>query len=104
MSRIEENIAKFIRSEGKFTEPSLKSYIQSLQETLSLMEAKTMREARRIEMAKESLSGIRRHTRRLEEKNELLESQVKTLQEQVQIFENRQLEEQLNKESENEGE
>lgn len=102
MSKLDENIAKFIRSEGKFTEPSLKSYIQSLQEILSAMEAKTMREARRIEMAKENLIGIRRQTKRLEERNSLLENQVSTLKEQIQIFENKQLEEQLDLENEGE--
>lgn len=87
MSKIDENIAKFVRSEGKFTEPSLKSYIQSLKELLDKMEGRTMTEARRIEIAKEQLNGIRRQTKRLEERMSLLEQEKKTLEERLTVLE-----------------
>jgi ubiquinone biosynthesis protein UbiJ len=96
MNKLDENIRKFIYSEGKFAEPSLKSYIQSLDEILAKMEARTMTEARRLEIAREQVKGIKRQTRRLEEKLFLAENEKKQLQEQLKI-----LEEQNKKEVEN---
>lgn len=87
MTKLDENIGKFIHSEGKFHEPSMNSYIQSLKEQLENMEAKTMREARRIEIAKENLMGIRRHSKRLQEQIGLLESTKKELEEKLTMLE-----------------
>ena len=85
--KLDEIIAKFIHSEGKFTEPSLKSYIQSLEEIVSKIESKSMTESRRLEIMKEQIRGIRRQSRRLEEKYSLLESQNKELREQILVLE-----------------
>lgn len=87
MSLLDENIAKFIRSEGKFKEPSLKSYIQSLEEILNAMEARTLTEARRLEVARQQIKSIGRQTRKLEESMSLLENENKVLKEQIQILE-----------------
>jgi len=85
--KLDEITSKFIHSEGKVQEPSLKSYVQSLEELLNKMEAKTMTEARRLEIMKEQVKGIRRQSRRLEEKLSLMENENKTLREQIQLFE-----------------
>lgn len=93
MTKLDENISKFVHSEGKFTEPSLKSYVQSLEELLNKMEAKTMTEARRLEIMREQVKGIRRQSRRLEERVSLLENDNKTLREQLQVLEESKAEE-----------
>ena len=87
MNKINENIRNFILSDGKFKEPALASYIQSLEEILNKMEAKTMTEARRLEIAKEQVRGIRKQSRRLEERMSLLENENETLQEQIKVIE-----------------
>ena len=87
MNKINENIRNYILSDGKFKEPALASYIQSLEEILNKMEAKTMTEARRLEIAKEQVRGIRKQSRRLEERMSLLENENETLQEQIKVIE-----------------
>ena len=87
MSKLDAIVSKFVQSEGKFQEPSLKSYIQSLEEILNKMEARTMTESRRLEIAKEQVRGIRKQSRRLEERMSLLENENETLQEQIKVIE-----------------
>lgn len=76
----------FLINEGLSKEPSLKSYIQALEENLLKFEARTNTEARRLEMATEQIKGIKRSARKLEEKLFLLESENVQLQEQVKLL------------------
>lgn len=76
----------FLLNEGSSKEPSLKSYIQALEENLLKFEARTNTEARRLEIATEQIRGIKRHSRKLEEKLFLLESENNKLQEQLKIL------------------
>lgn len=76
----------FLLNEGGSKEPSLKSYIQALEENLLKFEARTNTEARRLEIATEQIRGIKRHSRKLEEKLFLLESENNKLQEQLKIL------------------
>ena len=66
---------------GESRAPSLGSYLQSISEVLGALTPHTMRDTRRIEIAKESLREVRRHTRRLQERVTLLEEQVQVLEE-----------------------
>lgn len=61
--------------------PSLGSYIQALAEDLANISPKTLVDSRRLEMAKENLLNIKRHSRRLEERISSLEEEIKVLQE-----------------------
>lgn len=74
---------KFLLGESKST-PSLNSYIQSLTEILDSLKPKTKTEGRRIEIAKEQLSQIRKQTRILNERVSLLEERLNILEEGVE--------------------
>ena len=71
---------KFLLGERN-SPPSLRSYIQSLNELLKNLNPHTLTEKRRVEIALEHLSGIKRHTRKLEEKVLMLEEKLKVLEE-----------------------
>ena len=58
---------KFLLGEGHRS-PSVRSYIQSLTETLRALSPKTQTERRRIEIALEHVREIKRHTRKIEER------------------------------------
>tara|TARA_Y100000310_G_scaffold337431_1_gene424473 strand:+ start:140 stop:628 length:489 start_codon:yes stop_codon:yes gene_type:complete len=66
--------------EGK--EPSLKSYIQSVSETLSNIKLSSKSDQRRIELAQQHMREVRKHARRLEERVSVLEEQVSMLEEE----------------------
>ncbi len=66
---------------GESRAPSLGSYLQSISEVLGSITPRSMRDSRRIEIAKENLREVRRHTRRLQERVTLLEEQVQVLEE-----------------------
>ena len=61
--------------------PGLMSYIQSLEEIVYSIRASSKSESRRLEIAKEQLRNIRRHSRRLAEKVQALEERIYTLEE-----------------------
>tara|TARA_Y100000034_G_scaffold135152_1_gene205917 strand:- start:50 stop:301 length:252 start_codon:yes stop_codon:yes gene_type:complete len=71
---------KFLLGEGN-NPPSLRSYIQSLNEILKNFNPYTLTEKRRVEIALEHVKGIKRHTRKLEEKVLMLEEKLKVLEE-----------------------
>ena len=77
---------EFLMNEGSTKEASLKAYIQALEENLLKFEARSNTEARRLEVMKEQLRGIRRNARRLEEQLHLLESKNIELQEQLNLL------------------
>ncbi len=77
---------EFLINEGNSNTPSLKSYIQALEESLLKFEARTNTEARRLEIANEQIRGIKRHARKLEEKLFLLESEKIQLEEQLKVL------------------
>ena len=71
---------KFLLGEGK-NSPSLRSYIQSLNEIIVSMSPLTLTEKRRVEMAIEHIREIKRKTRKLEEKVSMLEEKLRILEE-----------------------
>jgi len=71
----------FITSEGKASRPTIFSYIQSLNETLTNMRGRTQTEARRLDIAKEHLREIKKNARQLQERVQLLEEQITVLEE-----------------------
>jgi predicted nucleic acid-binding Zn-ribbon protein len=66
---------------GESKSPSLQSYLQALSETLSKLSPRTKSDHRRVEIAKNQLKEIKRHTRKLEESVQHLEEQVRVLEE-----------------------
>ena len=66
---------------GESKAPSLASYIQSISEVLGAVTPRSRTDERRIEMAKNILKEVRRHTRRLQERVNILEEQVQILEE-----------------------
>ena len=77
---------EFLFNEGEKKEPSLKSYIQALEENLLKFESRTNTEARRLEIAAEQIRGIKRNARKLEEKLFLLENENVKLQEELNLL------------------
>lgn len=72
---------KFILGES-ISPPSLFTYIQALQETISNIRPKTVSDSRRLEMAKSQLKEIRKFSKKLQERVDTLEEQVKLLEEE----------------------
>jgi chromosome segregation ATPase len=77
---------EFLFNEGEKRQPSLKSYIQALEENLLKFESRTNTEARRLEIAAEQIRGIKRSARKLEEKLFLLENENVKLQEELNLL------------------
>ena len=71
---------RFIMGEA-FEPPTIKSYIQSLEETLNSLSPKTIKERNKLQIAKQQLKEVRRHVRRMEEILTILEEQVNVLEE-----------------------
>jgi hypothetical protein len=70
---------RFILGEGK--DKNITNYIQALRETLSALQPRTQTDYRRLEIAKEHLVEIRKISRRLQERVNLLEEQIEILEE-----------------------
>ena len=66
---------------GESSTPSLASYIQSISEVLGSITPRSRTDERRIEVAKANLKEVRRHSRRLQERVNVLEEQVQVLEE-----------------------
>lgn len=71
---------QFIQNEGQKA-TSVMSYIQALEETLSLFTPKTQSDRRRLEVSKSHLREIRRLQKKLEEENNKLKEELSLLQE-----------------------
>ncbi len=71
---------KFLLGEGR-NPPSLRSYIQSLNELIVAFNPKTLTEKRRVEIALEHIREIKRHARKLEERVLMLEEKLQVLEE-----------------------
>lgn len=65
--------------------PGLMSYIQSLEEIVYSIRPSSKSESRRLEIAKEQLRNIRRHSKRLAERVKTLEERITTLEENTEV-------------------
>ncbi len=74
---------RFIMSEGAKKLVDWKSLVQSIDETLSSLNPKSLRDSRRIELAKHNLKEVKSHLRRANERVETLEEQLRILEENV---------------------
>tara|TARA_R110001606_G_scaffold24420_2_gene80760 strand:- start:992 stop:1261 length:270 start_codon:yes stop_codon:yes gene_type:complete len=74
---------RFIMSEGAKRLVDWKSLVQSIDETLSSLNPKSLRDSRRIELAKHNLKEVKSHLRRANERVETLEEQLRILEENV---------------------
>jgi len=66
---------------GEATRPSVHSYLQSISETLDAIVPHTKRDARKLEMARSNIREVKREFRRINERLNVLEEQVKVLEE-----------------------
>ena len=69
---------------GEQKEPSLRSYLQSISETLSKLRTSSKSDQRRVEIAQQHVREAKKHVRRLEERVAMLEEQVQMLEEKRQ--------------------
>lgn len=67
---------------GERVSPDWKAYIQSIEEALSNIRIGSQRDSRRVSMARESLQEIKRYLRRMEERVNTLEEELRVLEEQ----------------------
>ena len=74
---------RFIMSEGAKKLVDWKSLVQSIDEALSSLNPKSLRDSRRIELAKHNLKEVKSHLRRANERVETLEEQLRILEENV---------------------
>lgn len=74
---------RFIMSEGKKKLVDWKSLVQSIDEALSLLNPKSLRDSRRIELARHNLKEVKSHLRRANERVATLEEQIRVLEENV---------------------
>ena len=58
-------------------------YIQALQESISFLKPKSMKESRRLTLAKNNLREIKRHARRMQNQVSVLEEKLNILEEQL---------------------
>ena len=64
-----------------FNKPSIRSYVQSLEEILHSFRMNTKRDVRRVEIAKSHVKEIKSHVKKLEEQVNLLEEKLSVLEE-----------------------
>jgi len=74
---------RFIMSEGAKKLVDWKSLIQSVDEALSSLNPKSLRDSRRIELARHNLKEVKSHLRRANERVATLEEQLRVLEENV---------------------
>jgi len=71
---------KFIVNEGK-QQVNWQALAQSIEEALSSIRTSSLRDNRRVELAKHNLKEIKRHLRKANERVETLEEQLRILEE-----------------------
>ena len=71
---------KFIVNEGK-QQVNWQALVQSIEEALSSIRTGSLRDNRRVELAKHNLKEIKRHLRKANERIENLEEQLRILEE-----------------------
>jgi hypothetical protein len=71
---------RFLLGESK-VKPSIRAYTESILSILESLGSRSQRENRQVSIAKQHLYEIRKLNRRLEEKLNLLEEQIKILEE-----------------------
>ena len=74
---------RFIMNEGVKKLVDWKSLVQSIDESLSSLNPKSLRDSRRIELARHNLKEVKSHLRRANERVETLEEQLRILEENV---------------------
>ena len=86
---MKEDLNRITRSflMGESYDPTVLSSIQMIFEMLNGLRITSQRDTNRIEVAKEQVVKVRRHVKRLEERNRNLEEQVQVLEEQVKVLE-----------------
>jgi len=65
------------------TERDIFMYIQALQESISFFKPMSMKENRRLNLAKNNLREIKRHARRMQNQVSVLEEKLNILEEQL---------------------
>jgi len=71
---------KFIVNEGK-QQVKWQALVQSIEEALSSIRTGSLRDSRRVELAKHNLKEIKRHLRKANERIDTLEEQLRILEE-----------------------
>jgi|10_taG_2_1085330.scaffolds.fasta_scaffold06770_2 hypothetical protein len=63
------------------TKPTIRTYLQTIEELLGGLNLRTQRGSRNVEMIRHNIKEVRKMTRSLENKISVLEEQVKVLEE-----------------------
>jgi len=73
---------QFILNEG--TGPDISVWMQSLKDNINMMQPRSVREGKRIELMKHQLAELRRGTNRLQREMKILQEENQLLQEKKQ--------------------
>lgn len=88
MNNLLNNITwRFIKEGSTKTQPSIRSYLQSISEIIDAVSPKSRTDERRLEIAKNHLLEVKRNVNRLEEKNTFLQEQLTELEQKVKLLE-----------------
>lgn len=71
---------QFLMNEGK-QQVNWQTLVQSIEEALSSIRTSSVRDSRRVELAKHNIKEIKRHLRKANERIETLEEQLRILEE-----------------------
>lgn len=72
---------------GETYDPTVLSSIQIIFEMLNGLRIVSQRDTNKVEIAKEQVVKVRRHIKRIEEKNRNLEEQMEILEEKLNVLE-----------------
>lgn len=86
-NKLDTIIRNFLFNEGSKSEPSVRSRFLALEELLNKISGKSLTEVRRLEIVKEQLSSLKREVNKIEQKNLVLEEEVRELQEKLILIE-----------------
>lgn len=86
-NKLDTIIRNFLFNEGSKPEPSVRSRFLALEELLNKISGKSLTEVRRLEIVKEQLSSLKREVNKIEQKNLVLEEEVRELQEKLILIE-----------------
>jgi hypothetical protein len=77
---LNRNWKSFMLNEG-LEERNIFTYLEGLQEFVSYMKPRSMKERRRLQLAKEHLREVRRYTRKMQNELQILEERLTILEE-----------------------
>lgn len=84
MSKYDKMTRDFILGEG-YSPPDVFSYIQSIDEILDNLNVSSLRNERKVKIAKNHIREIRRNIKKIVEENKMLQEKLSILEEEKEV-------------------